>query len=149
MIQRLPKGFTLLELLMVFTIISILTLMALPYYQGYQVRAQITEGFSLVGPVRQAIHEYRITSGVVPTQNLDAFLPAPEAFETKHVESITILGSGTSISITIKYKIEALGANNTIVMFTTEEGGRVAWHCTGGTVLDKYRPYPCRGGTGG
>ena len=50
-------GFTLIELMIVLTILSVLLALAMPSFQDYTVRAKVSEGLSLMGPAKLAIEE--------------------------------------------------------------------------------------------
>ena len=63
----LQKGFTLIELMIVVAIIGILAAIAIPSYQNYTIRAQVTEGLTLAGGWKAAIAEYYAQKGSFPT----------------------------------------------------------------------------------
>ena len=62
----MQKGFTLIELMIVVAIIGILAAIAIPAYQDYTVRAQVTEGMNLASPVETGIAEYFANTGSFP-----------------------------------------------------------------------------------
>ncbi|WP_155240129.1 pilin, partial [Kingella kingae] len=59
--KTMQKGFTLIELMIVIAIIGILAAIALPAYQDYTARAQVSEGFSLAGGAKSALTEYYVS----------------------------------------------------------------------------------------
>ena len=134
------QGFTLIELMIVVAIIGILAAIALPAYQDYTTRAQISEGVTLASAARTASSEHYLTQGDWPTDNDEAGYTSPE----------TDLVSGIAIddeTITITYK-EFGGldeADQTITFVGSDAtGGGIEWDCTGGTVPNNYRPADCR-----
>ena len=56
--KSLQKGFTLIELMIVIAIIGILAAIAIPAYQNYTIRAQVTEGLSLADDFKTAVAEF-------------------------------------------------------------------------------------------
>ena len=55
--KSVQKGFTLIELMIVIAIIGILAAIAIPAYQNYTIRAQVSEGLSLAGGIETAFDE--------------------------------------------------------------------------------------------
>src|ERR1700732_2676283 len=69
---KTSHGFTLIELMIVVPIIGILAAIAIPAYQNYTIRAQVTEGLTLADGWKTAIAEYYANTGAWPTANLTA-----------------------------------------------------------------------------
>ncbi len=57
--KNFNHGLTLLELLVVIAIVAILATLAIPYYQGYIVRAKLTEVEHAMTLIKSAVSEYR------------------------------------------------------------------------------------------
>ena len=66
---KLQKGFTLIELMIVVAIIGILAAIAIPAYQDYTIRSQVTEGLNLAGAVKAAVAETYADRGAWPLDN--------------------------------------------------------------------------------
>ena len=147
-LRAAQKGFTLIELMIVVAIIGILAAVALPAYQDYTVRAKVTEGLTLASSAKLAVAE-NASNG----KNFDSGWVAPTA--TAAVSSLAINQADGEIKITYT----AAAGNGTIILTPTEGGaalagtasastvptaGSVAWSCTGGSLVAKYRPAQCR-----
>ncbi len=61
--KSVQKGFTLIELMIVIAIIGILAAIAIPAYQNYTIRAQVSEGSSLIGGLETAFDECYANKG--------------------------------------------------------------------------------------
>ena len=57
MFNKMQKGFTLIELMIVVAIIGILAAIAIPAYQDYTIRAKVTEGLNLADSAKTAVAE--------------------------------------------------------------------------------------------
>ena len=67
MLKTVQKGFTLIELMIVVAIIGILAAIAIPAYQDYTIRSQVTEGLNLAASVKAEVAEYYAQYGRWPT----------------------------------------------------------------------------------
>jgi type IV pilus assembly protein PilA len=95
--KAVQKGFTLIELMIVVAIIGILAAIAIPAYQDYTIRAQVTEGLNLSASLKANVSEYFAQYGKWPTGVTGGAgtlgMVAPPT--GKYVSGITIPTSGT------------------------------------------------------
>jgi len=94
--KTIQKGFTLIELMIVVAIIGILAAIAIPAYQDYTVRSQVTEGLNLAGAVKAAVAETYAQTGTWPVLSANAGIT--QNIEGKYVSQVQI-ATGT-INIT-------------------------------------------------
>ncbi|HFA5443561.1 TPA: pilin, partial [Neisseria gonorrhoeae] len=89
--NTLQKGFTLIELMIVIAIVGILAAVALPAYQDYTARAQVSEAILLAEGQKSAVTEYYLNNGEWPENNGDAGVASsPTDIKGKYVESVTV-----------------------------------------------------------
>jgi type IV pilus assembly protein PilA len=146
--KSIQKGFTLIELMIVVAIIGILAAVAIPAYQDYIGRAQVSEAVNLLGSGKTPMAEFFASNGAWPT-GADAVMGNTTG---KYTKSITLQGaSGTTNNVTIVATMQSSGINsnlfNSTVGLNTTDGGKV-WTCftsnTGASILPKYVPSNCR-----
>ena len=70
--KKIQQGFTLIELMIVVAIIGILAAIAIPAYQDYTIRSQVTEGLSLASAVKTSVAEVYADEGAWPALLADA-----------------------------------------------------------------------------
>ena len=73
--KSMQKGFTLIELMIVVAIIAILAAIAIPAYQNYLIRSQVSEGATLADGAETAVAEFYSNYGPFPEQQPSAGIP--------------------------------------------------------------------------
>ena len=148
--KAIQKGFTLIELMIVIAIVGILAVVALPAYQDYTARAQMSEALTLAEGQKSAVVEYYSDKGVFPADNAAAGIAAPTEIKGKYVASVTVAaGTADASKATITAKMNATGVNKdikekTLVLEGSQSAGSFSWVCKKGTVEDKFLPSSCR-----
>ena len=167
--KHIQHGFTLIELMIVVAIIGILAAVAIPAYQDYTIRSQVSEGLSLAKEVQTAIGDFRADRGRMPPNHASAGLTAGNLISGSYVVSITADNAG-GIAIVYGNKANAAITNGVITLGAATPGGNatssspITWVC-GNSALpalpasmayigtnagitapmaDKYMPSACR-----
>ena len=144
--NKLQKGFTLIELMIVVAIIAILAAIALPAYQDYVIRSQVSEGSVLSDGAKTAIAEFYSNKGVFPTTNASAGLASKVSITGNYVTQLDVGPDSGIIETTFGNKANVLISGSVLAFSASTTAGSVQWHCNGAktTVLNKYRPTICR-----
>jgi type IV pilus assembly protein PilA len=127
--KSFQKGFTLIELMIVVAIIGILAAIAIPAYQDYTIRSQISEGLSLAASGKAAVAEFYMNEGDAPAARTNAGMSLNAAdTQGKYVTSVGV-ANGT-ITITYGNEVNQLVAGATISLTPYESiDGSVVWRC--------------------
>jgi type IV pilus assembly protein PilA len=145
--NKIQKGFTLIELMIVVAIIAILAAIAIPAYQDYVIRSQVSEGMSLADGVKTAFAEYTGNYGQFPTTNTGAGLAIAADIQGNYVTSVDVATTAGMITITYggtKPANAKITASTIIFSSYSQGSGSTAFSCTKGTVPTNYRPSSCR-----
>lgn len=145
--KAIQKGFTLIELMIVIAIVGILAAVALPAYQDYTARAQMSEALTLAEGQKAAVVEYYSDNGTFPTTNASAGIANASTIKGKYVQKVEVNGDATSATITST--MNASGVNKdisgkTLVLTGKQNSGSFEWTCKAGTVDAKFLPSSCR-----
>ena len=155
--KAIQKGFTLIELMIVVAIIGILAAIALPAYQDYTIRSQVSEGPTLSEGVKLAVAEFYANNGSWPATN------SAIGYTNTVSGSYTTGVVNTAGTVTITYggtKAHANIIGQTLAIYgSVNANGDIAWQCDTNTKLPtgftfapagttsvnaKYLPSSCR-----
>ncbi|ENW3346196.1 prepilin-type N-terminal cleavage/methylation domain-containing protein [Neisseria gonorrhoeae] len=160
--NTLQKGFTLIELMIVIAIVGILAAVALPAYQDYTARAQVSEAILLAEGQKSAVTEYYLNHGKWPENNGDAGVASASKIIGKYVKQVEVakgVVTATMKSDGVNKEIK----DKRLSLWGKRQDGSVKWFCgqpvkrdnaddandtvaadTAGKIETKHLPSTCR-----
>jgi type IV pilus assembly protein PilA len=149
--RNLQKGFTLIELMIVVAIIGILAAVAIPAYQDYIARSQVSEAVSLLGSGKTPLSEFFADKGQWPSNAAANEGGVMGNVSGRYTSAITIIAGNAGVAtITLEARMKTSGINTSItgksLQLSSADGK--SWTCAVGTnasaISAQYVPASCR-----
>lgn len=122
---------------------GILAAIAIPAYQDYTIRAQVSEGLSVAGVAQVAVSEGLVDSGELPTDNSTAGLDEPDVLGGMYTSSVEVIDG--RIVVTYGNQAHSLIDGNRLELRPVVEDGQIRnWDCGSPDLQAKHLPAICR-----
>lgn len=157
-------AFSMVELMVVVTVIGILTSIAIPYYGGYRIKAKVTDGLGVLDNLKQISVDFYNQNAALPASLADLNVNAL-AYTATNISSVNVTASGiiqvlfsaasgvpcltcsgasgatTSATLNLVPTAPTLGAS-------TGTTSIISWQCGSLSIAPSYLPSGCVFGVG-
>ena len=143
------SGFTIIELMIVVTIVSILAVIAMPAYVEYATRSKVSEAMGFMGEAKTSVSEYFYTNNEAwPISNYEAGLPGADDYDVyDFVKKLEVASVAGVITVTLDLPNVSGAHEKDLQLMPSTSTGQIVWTCksadTNG-VESKYTPANCR-----
>jgi len=127
-------------------VLGILAAIAIPSYQGYMVRAQVSEAFSIAHSAEAAVAEYYAQHGEMPKDNTDAGIGTADSLTGRYVSAIDVDSGNLVIHFDSPQAMPILRNEVLVLEPHRDRQGQLRWECNtpGTTIRPQYLPIRCR-----
>ena len=143
---RTERGFTLVELMVVVTVVAVLAAIAIPTYQAYTVRSRISEALAMMGACKTAVTDYLASKAALPP-DLDAAGCADYA-GTQYVAGIDVVDGTITMTMATSSRLGAASGGSVKLTPSLSASNMIsAWTCAPGDsspVPETLLPGVCR-----
>ena len=127
--KKVQQGFTLIELMIVVAIIGILAAIAIPAYQDYTIRSQVSEGMSLAAAAKSAVAESFLNDGEPPADRAAAGMTAAATDTSgKYVTQVAVANGLITVTYGNEANAQITGLNLTLTPYESGDLS-VVWRC--------------------
>ncbi|MCB1690225.1 MAG: pilin [Halioglobus sp.] len=125
------KGFTIIELMAVVSIVSILAVVGMATYSDYIVRSKVGEGMVFASEAKTSVTDYFYNMQKMPRNNQQAGLPPAESYDKyDYIRKLEVSSAEPYGAITITFKIPGSKADNKqLQLIPSTKDGVMAWTC--------------------
>ena len=140
--KRRTAGFTLIELMIVVAVIGILAAIAIPAYQDYVIRAQVSEANVLAGGLKLQVADIYANEGQLASMNSGKLgIPAATSIVGKYTAKVVVTAG--LIAAHMGKEANAIVTGKTLVLSPIQNAGSLEWQCLF-SGPPQYAPKACR-----
>lgn len=147
--MRRATGFTLIELMIVITIIGILAAIAIPNYMSYTGRAQATEAIAVTSGLRSDIAlwvwEYKALPNAAAVASTGYLGSQAAAIEGKYISDKQVMITAGTGMISVPFDKGVVAGKTATLMPTinlVNSSQVISWQCGGSAI--EYLPTSCQ-----